>query len=885
MDTIPPPTHTELVRLLAFALEHADVDDIRLAIRAAECAGEPIAGVLAQALAGARLHRSYLKAAFEWLARFGSADALETLADDPRDEIRYALPSALEEGRRIALQRHAGTLPADVRAFDARRARPVLDDAEQRAVRRIVRPGDMEAIELAEMLLRAPQRLDHLGEVSQLFPPVILPAGVALDLDVLLAAARRAGHVEPSAPFVDALLALGHDARVEATLLAWADEFADNRLIAGVLARHATPVCLARLVQWASVRPQAALPALLRRAPRTAVVDAALAAYRDDARVRSDGAALVATLCGSQAVAPLCDALADPLRAVRKGAARALALIGDPAVPALLPLLDGAEPAAELALGTLVAIGSRAAQPRLIALARAPGARMRRFAFEALGRVGEGKAVETLLIEYLTDRDPALQRAAADALCAMCASDAAIDALLAWPADDAGRARDLVVRLASRAVHGPRDGDVAVRALIACFAAWPALRDEAMGATDYGVAADTLEALIAAAAAVPPSPRADIAGAAWALAAWVRRVRTLPTGDEPQQGQQRDDRLHPPAPRGQQQQQQYQQQQQQQQNRKPSPRPPVAARFDPNYAVKAFGAYDAYGPMQRLHERLAEPPSSPEVPRLPPDACFFTATAPATVRPASSFLVDVWCHTESPDDFLQGRRDALEGTVARSVGPAAIEAGAVMTVHLDAPGFVAEPASATMLWRGSTGSVSFALQAAPEIERRDHIGTARVSIGGLPVASVHFRIRVGAQSAANRIDAVMRVDRWRKAFASYASNDGAQVLPQVRALEAAGFDVFVDVARLRLGEAWQRQLVEEIDQRDMLFLFWSRAAIASEYVDFEWRHALSRHGADAISPVPLETKDLAPWPAELEDKHFDHWTLHYVASPGAPARI
>jgi hypothetical protein len=87
--------------------------------------------------------------------------------------------------------------------------------------------------------------------------------------------------------------------------------------------------------------------------------------------------------------------------------------------------------------------------------------------------------------------------------------------------------------------------------------------------------------------------------------------------------------------------------------------------------------------------------------------------------------------------------------------------------------------------------------------------------------------------------------------------------------------VFLDIEELRAGERWKEGLVREIDNRDALFLFWSRNAKASEWVDFEWRHAYATKGLEGIQPVPVEPAFLCPPPDELKDMHFSD-SLHYV---------
>ena len=66
--------------------------------------------------------------------------------------------------------------------------------------------------------------------------------------------------------------------------------------------------------------------------------------------------------------------------------------------------------------------------------------------------------------------------------------------------------------------------------------------------------------------------------------------------------------------------------------------------------------------------------------------------------------------------------------------------------------------------------------------------------------------------------------------------------------------------------------------RDRLFLFWSRHARESQWVDFEWRLAHRLKGIDSIDPVPLEDPGTAPPPDELAALHFNDIYLEVIAA-------
>src|SRR6185295_5982471 len=95
---------------------------------------------------------------------------------------------------------------------------------------------------------------------------------------------------------------------------------------------------------------------------------------------------------------------------------------------------------------------------------------------------------------------------------------------------------------------------------------------------------------------------------------------------------------------------------------------------------------------------------------------------------------------------------------------------------------------------------------------------------------------------------------------------------------------------LRAGERWQPELERSIQRADVFQLFWSRHAMRSEYVQKEWRYALSLGRANFVRPVywqdplPADEKLGLP-PRELREVHFSKLSAVSATSrwPGVPA--
>ena len=116
------------------------------------------------------------------------------------------------------------------------------------------------------------------------------------------------------------------------------------------------------------------------------------------------------------------------------------------------------------------------------------------------------------------------------------------------------------------------------------------------------------------------------------------------------------------------------------------------------------------------------------------------------------------------------------------------------------------------------------------------------------------------------------------AFVSYASEDRNRVAAIIQGMRKArpDLDIFFDVENLRSGQNWQETLKDEIAERDVLFLCWSNFAKTSKWVEMEWRYALESKGEECIEPIPIESPDVCPPPAELHQKHFNDKMLYII---------
>jgi hypothetical protein len=208
----------------------------------------------------------------------------------------------------------------------------------------------------------------------------------------------------------------------------------------------------------------------------------------------------------------------------------------------------------------------------------------------------------------------------------------------------------------------------------------------------------------------------------------------------------------------------------------------------------------------------------------------------------------------------------------------------LITVILKLPDFEVPDAIETMGWNGDIRNVGFIVKAPASLAPGLYPGAAKLMQGQIPFASIMFDLEIVSPQGRAEGPAIplsLHVQRIARAFASYASLDRVEVLRRVQGIQAAGTRVFLDIVNLRSGQDWEKALSHEIDASDGLFLFWSRNAAESAWVEREWRYALERRGLDFINPLALEDPRLVAPPAELRSKHFNDMLLAFIKAEEA----
>ena len=262
------------------------------------------------------------------------------------------------------------------------------------------------------------------------------------------------------------------------------------------------------------------------------------------------------------------------------------------------------------------------------------------------------------------------------------------------------------------------------------------------------------------------------------------------------------------------------------------------------------------------------------------DNIHFAVTSPSVMKAGLSYLIDIWTFQAAQRAIVLKRaQEEMDVKIRiKTQGPKLIERGTVLLVRLEIENAVVEEPEQTIFWIGEITNATFVVTIPNDAKKGQYIGRSTFFINGLQIARLSFNIVVGDVGSQNEfLPTTERV--YKTAFASYASSDKREVLARVQGLEKAGIDVFIDVKNLRSGQNYEEILLEVLSSKDIFYLFWSKAASKSKWVEKEWRHALSKRGIDYIDPIPLVSPEEVPPPKELADTlHFGDWILAYICT-------
>ena len=265
-----------------------------------------------------------------------------------------------------------------------------------------------------------------------------------------------------------------------------------------------------------------------------------------------------------------------------------------------------------------------------------------------------------------------------------------------------------------------------------------------------------------------------------------------------------------------------------------------------------------------------------------PDVCF-SVSAPAAMVPDRHYIVNAWAYGCNEHSEMVKRVSEIEQTVTGGLSyPQQVSLGSRIILRLSIQTLTVVENERVIEWHGKIANATFPIFVPADVHHGTYRGSVEICPEGLRAAQMDFVLTVAPEEAPpGRLKVQER--RIRSAFVSYSSTDRKDVLARIQGMQKVfpQLDVFLDVVSLRSGERWRERLREAIEERDVFYLFWSKAASASPWVEREWRCALATKGIDSIDPVPLVDPAEVQPPAELADElHFNDWHIAYIRSCG-----
>jgi hypothetical protein len=256
------------------------------------------------------------------------------------------------------------------------------------------------------------------------------------------------------------------------------------------------------------------------------------------------------------------------------------------------------------------------------------------------------------------------------------------------------------------------------------------------------------------------------------------------------------------------------------------------------------------------------------------DILEFAISHPTQFSLGVPFIVDVLIYRQNNRRLAVLRAAELSphGNRFRSSSSTEAARGTKLRVAMTLP-WPTEPATQTVYWNGGLSNVSFQVITPKYATSKTIHGSCEMSVDGLTIGQVHFQLQFGKhdQSHARQIS---RAPAIKSAFASYANQDRRRMRAQIQGVEQLGVSVFTDVNGLRGNELSKKQIFQVIDSSDILYLFWSKHAKRSTWIDQEWRYGMEKKGAGFIDLVPLVDPSKAALPLELADrKLFQNGTV------------
>ena len=266
-------------------------------------------------------------------------------------------------------------------------------------------------------------------------------------------------------------------------------------------------------------------------------------------------------------------------------------------------------------------------------------------------------------------------------------------------------------------------------------------------------------------------------------------------------------------------------------------------------------------------------PGRADTPRAPSSSqpasggkVFTGVSVPPSARPGRTFVASFAAYTGAHREhvFETLRSEAPKHDARLDLDKCFWLPGARVRVDLRADGCVVSPPRQTFAWDGTWEILRFDVKLEDDFDDETLTLCFDVVVEGITIRHMRPQIEVRRSQTTQAPSTFTEEPVPGDAFASYSTKDQHDVKSRVRSLQIhTQMDIFLDRTHLVPGVHWETKLADEVRKREQFWLFWSRNARDSIWVDREWRLALRE--TKPIEPHPLDT---TPPPAELAYLQF-----------------
>jgi hypothetical protein len=234
------------------------------------------------------------------------------------------------------------------------------------------------------------------------------------------------------------------------------------------------------------------------------------------------------------------------------------------------------------------------------------------------------------------------------------------------------------------------------------------------------------------------------------------------------------------------------------------------------------------------------------------DVVLFTTPAVVSGQTASLFLLCRGAESETAPAVEPPNRGQPAGA-AGSLGTV-VGCDARLVFNLAIAGIPVRMPRREIVWTGDSTVAEYRIAIPAAIRAGSVIGKLTIVQNTVPIGRITFQWRLlhEPRAASGDIEPAGQAHRFKRAYLCFAPKDRHQVQRRVPLLRSAGIQPVDGNLELDASQRWARGLYRQIDQCDVLFVFWSPAAADSAWIQKEWQYALKRQGADVVLPVILD---------------------------------